>query len=255
MHTRYLYQIVWDKIVLVIYFIAERLCLLLTGISCGIIILFLLRGQFNWTDYRLVAALCAYPFFEFIAIRLTFLRHQAFKRLKQRCNSSEYSSSKKKYSNSPNSLYRKFNLYIFDYDIEKYMKNAHIAYSLLLAILFSSLHVSFFLLLVSLLSFAFTIYALSRYSMFALNRNEFHTIFFDFYSLLKGVPKLLPSLSLFFILLLGLGISSLVSSILNTEPPSWFVSLFALLIFRQIFASLRILFLRSNAKEFREEDL
>ena len=250
----YLYRIIRDKIILIIYFIIERLCLLLAGTSCGIIILFLLRGQFNWTDYRLVAALCAYPIFEFTAIRLTFLRQKTFRGLKERCNSSKYSSTEKKYSSSPNSLYRKLHLYVFDYDTEKYVKYAHVSYSLLLAIIFSSLHISFFLLLVSISSFVVAVYTLARQPMFALNRNEYTTVVLEFYSLFKGVPKLLPSMCLFFILLLGLGVSSLVSSMLNIEPPSWFISLFALLIFRQIFASLRILFLRTNAKAPQEED-
>lgn len=249
----YLYRIVFDKILLICYFIAERVSLLFAGLSCGIVILYVLRGQINWSDYRLIAALVSYPLFEFVAVRLTNLRQEKFKDLTKRCRCDKYFSAQKRYLEQSDSLYRKLYLHVLDFDIKKYSEYSHVSYSIILAILFSCLHLSFFILLVSLLFFLLMLYIFAKHSIFNLDRNKYKTSAVEFYSLFKGVPKLLPSLCLFFILLLGLGISSLVSSTLDLKPPSWFVSLFALFVFRQIFASLRILFLRTNTTSNQDD--
>lgn len=242
----YIYRIVFDKALLIFCFIAERVSLLFAGLSCGIVILYVLRGQINWSDYRLIGALFAYPFFEFIAVRLTAVRQEKFKELAKRCRSDKYFRAQKRYLEKPDSLYSKLYLHVLDYDIDKYLVYSHVSFSVILAILFSCLHLSFFILLVSLLLLLFALYVFAKYFVLILDRNKYKNSATEFYALFKGVPKLLPSLCLFFILFLGLGISSLISSILHIKPPSWFVALFALFVFRQIFASLRILFLRTK---------
>ena len=133
-----------------------------------------------------------------------------------------------------------FRLDVLDYDLDEYVKYSHVVYSVILATLFSCLHISFFLLLVFLALLVSIIYLFLRCSYYALYRNKFGFVLVDSYAIFKGFPKLLPSLTLFSFLLLGLIVSSLITSIFDVDPSSWFIALFALMIFRQMFASLEL---------------